>query len=378
MRRKILIISGVAAIIILVVVIFVVSRGDGDTSPIPSQGGQDLPGARVLSDNNTGPSVGMGGAALRKVSENKAFDLWVSANGDDVYYIGLDGKVFLGKNGPDLEISDSKLSALNSVEQSPSSTKILAAFGNPRSPQWAVFGLSDKFWSPLPGSITKATWGNNDNQIFALASNNSVHELDLSRSPYGDKNLFQGPGFKDFDLMLSPKSNLLLVEKPSALTDSRVFEINLKDRSLALVFSNQRGVVWRVSEDRKWSFVFSSPESFFVLDQLGNALLPPETDTGTLIPKTIPDKCGSYRENIFCFVPINFGSAQLPDDYLTGKIFTEDDLYEINAVERSAILKVAAYQYSFGPIDAKNVVVRDNIVYFINRYDDALYELILK
>ncbi len=386
-NKKVLAVIGVVVALIAIVVVLVISkRRPLPTTPTPPVAGNEtnFPTTTEKSQQQSETKTDeKSGASLRKISENSVFDFWVSPDGKDVYYIGNDGKVFGGKDGPDLEISTSKLSALNRIGVSPSSSKILAAFGDPRAPQWAVFGISDKFWSPLQGNIIEAAWGKNDNQVFALASNGgaiSIVDVDLSRSPFAQKTVFKNLGLQDVRMAYGPPEKLLFFEKPSGLYESRVFQFDLKSSLVNLVFAAQKGSYLNFSEDRNWLFKYSSLGGTAIFRNNLILFIPEEADADAAVSfATLPSKCNALVKTLFCFVPNQRPSnIVMPDDYLMGRFRSTDSLHKISLITGSDNVVFGSGESLLGSVDAKNVRVREGRVYFINRYDSALYELDLK
>jgi len=381
LTQKRLLITGGVVVLIAAVTIFLIAtrRENKPVATQPIQGGEELLPAPEAPRMDEVVTSGKSGPALRKISENTVFDFWVSYDGRDIYYLGNDGRIFAGKNGPDLEVSTEKLQALNRIEPSPSSTKILAAFGDPRRPQWAVFGASDRFWSPLPGNIIEATWGKNDNQIFAFGTDDAIREIDLSKSPFGEKTVMKNINPKDIRLLYYPDNKLFLLEKPSGIYESRIFQIDLKTLSINLMFAAQKGGALAFSEDRNWIFKYSSRDGVSLLTKALSLLVPEEADADVSVSfPTLPSKCNSWQTILFCFVPLKPADGTLfPDDYFAGRFYSIDDLYKVDLETGFGDLIIRRGENPLGIVDAKNVKVRDNKIYFMDRYDNALYELAL-
>lgn len=66
-----------------------------------------------------------------------------------------------------------------------------------------------------------------------------------------------------------------------------------------------------------------------------------------------------------------------PDDYFAGRFYSIDDLYKVDLETGFGDLIIRRGENPLGIVDAKNVKVRDNKIYFMDRYDNALYELAL-
>ncbi len=62
----------------------------------------------------------------------------------------------------------------------------------------------------------------------------------------------------------------------------------------------------------------------------------------------------------------------LPDDYLKRAVYSNDFIYELD-LEKNALLPV--FEENKQPIDAINFELLGNKLFFINRYDNRLYQL---
>ena len=171
----------------------------------------------------------------------------------------------------------------------------------------------------------------------------------------------------------------MFFEKPSGFYESRVFQFDLKTSLVNLVFAAQKGSFLNFSEDRNWLFKYSSLGGTAIFRNNLVLFIPEEADADAAASfSTLPSKCNSWQTNLLCFVPDRIPSNVLmPDDYLTGRFHSVDTLREISLVTGVENVVFGPKENTFSSIDAKNVKVREKRVYFINRYDNALYELTL-
>lgn len=314
------------------------------------------------------------GIELKKISEEKVFDLWVVPDTREVYYLTLDGRVFSAKEGPDLDISTQTIDALNFVEAGPKNQKVLAAFGDPRAPQWGIFDVIDRVWRPLPSEITGATWGGTNESLIATVKNaneSNLVEIDLTRTPPAYKVFIRDFRLKSVAFTYLPENRLIITERPSASYAGRVWQLDLETLGFNLLVAPERGLVLRWAREKNIGFKFDTSFGFLVVDNNLRGLLP-------TFFNTLPQKCGASAEVVYCFAPQNIPqNVTLPDDYLQKKFFSIDDLFALNIETGSTQKILSSNSGEFPAIDAKNPQILGDKIYFINRYDNYLYELSL-
>jgi hypothetical protein len=71
-----------------------------------------------------------------------------------------------------------------------------------------------------------------------------------------------------------------------------------------------------------------------------------------------------------------FSVARLPDEYDQSVYFTNDDLYSINTGTGS-LAKIFSSSAINQNLDATHIKVFNNVLFFINRYDQKIYALSL-
>ena len=233
---KILIIAG----IVIVAVLGIYFGLKAITSPRPSSTptenveGREEP-QTIPTENGT--------VMLRKISENPVFDFWVNPNSKEVFYLTANGFVFGAKEGPDLELSGQELGALNSIKASPSTGKLLTAFGDPRTPQWAIFDVVDGVWRPLPREIANTTWGETDEELISLLSDSRLVKTDLTENPPTHESILQNFDLKDTILSYIAGGRVLVVERPSVSYAGRAWSVDIKTKRLNLLFSAENGLL---------------------------------------------------------------------------------------------------------------------------------------
>jgi hypothetical protein len=94
---------------------------------------------------------------------------------------------------------------------------------------------------------------------------------------------------------------------------------------------------------------------------------------------TIPSKCSVGEDIGYCFVPVvPFSSLEnnikLPEDYFKNKFYTSDSLYKIDfgLEESSEIITLNEFKINIDAFSPRQI---GNSIYFINKYNKALYQL---
>ncbi|MCP6720112.1 MAG: hypothetical protein KJI72_02170 [Patescibacteria group bacterium] len=315
------------------------------------------------------------GVELKKLSEETVFNSWVIPGTREIYYFTPEGRVFSAKAGPDLEISQQTINALNFTQVELEAKQVLASFGDPRVPQWGIFDVIDGVWRPLPSEIVNATWGvNNDKLIAVIKNENELNlvEVDLSRNPPAYETLIRDFRLKDIKMTHIPPDRLIISEAPSASYTGRIWQLDLTTLSFNLLIAPEQGLTTIWSGDKRFAFLFGADSGFLILNDNFQIALPTPFST-------LPQKCNVSASKIYCFVPQNVPlDVNLPDDYLQKKFYSIDDLFALDIESGSVERILTSNTGGFPAIDAKNVQPLDDRLYFINRYDNYLYELKLR
>jgi len=308
--------------------------------------------------------------APQKISDRPIFNYWLSPETEEIFYLTPKGEVYNAKAGEDILYSSQTFSAINSIIPSPSAQEILMAFGDPRQPQWGIFDINDRTWRPLPADLLEATWADSDHNLIGLVKNQqniSLANIDLQSSPPKIKIIISDFRFKDIDLKWQAPDQLLIMEKPSASYRGKVWKLDLKTLSFQTLYGPELGLMLYHSQDNQYLFKYSLPYRFFAINNQKQFSLPP----------TFPQKCDSYLNTIYCFVPssLTLPDSTLPDDYFSRKTYSLDALF-VNDLESGDMNQIfMSSQENIPAIDATNVrITPDGFLYFINRYDNYLYE----
>ena len=351
-------------------------------SPTPSAttGGGSLPTGGTTggaSETSTATTSAVNVPTLTKISDHNVFYYWVDPQTSDVRYLGTDGEVWNAKNGGDVSESQQTVSALRSAEVYQNGQEVLVSFGDPTSPQWAVYNAVDKTWHPLPQSIENATWGANQNQLIAFTKNIDSYSLayvDLTKNPPSFKTIMNNVYFHNAILTFSAPGTLIITERPSSSYQGSVWELNLKTLSLNMLLEPQNGLFSEPSADGSLIYETVNGTTSII-------------NTSTLQPSnlpfpSLPNKCdlsaNASSSSIYCFSPENLTqSVTMPDDYLMKAFYTIDILYNYQFASGNTRAVILSGAPGIPMLDATEVTSFGNNIYFVNRYDQSLYQLAL-
>jgi len=109
------------------------------------------------------------------------------------------------------------------------------------------------------------------------------------------------------------------------------------------------------------------------------------TDTGTsdvLGIKTLPEKCvwSNGGETLYCAVPKAAPGGTYPDSWYQGEISFADQLWRIDALTGNAAILADPSSLAGTDIDGIKLMLdeKDNYLFFVNKKDSFLWELVLK
>ncbi len=310
--------------------------------------------------------------SVKKLSDTAIFDFWVSKNTNEVYYINADGKVFIATDGNDLSLNTQYINTINFIKSSPSGSKIIAAFGDPQNPQWGLFDVVDKVWTPLSNNITTLNWGGNDNILIGLIEDTGKQNLsflDISKNPVKSTIIVDNIQINDLLLYWTSSSSILLAERPGSFYQGRVWQINPVNKTIKTVINGESGLVLNTDLTNNNILKFSNPKSFVIADYAFRAKFP-------VFFATLPEKCGSDIDVTYCFVPSDeetFFNYSLPEDYAQKKVFSIDNFFAIDLKTEESSLILNSGSSEFGPFDGIKVAPIKDKIYFQNRYDGYLY-----
>jgi hypothetical protein len=191
---------------------------------------------------------------------------------------------------------------------------------------------------------------------------------------------------EDVTVQWPSKNNMIISDRPSAYTTGSIWLFNVSSKTLSPVVYENLGMesLWNASGS---ALLFSAGSN----NAGGELTFKNASGTEkTLSFATLPSKCvfgpstaasGTANPSvlIYCAVPRDqntFSIARLPDEYDQNVYFTDDDFYRMDAGTGS-LNQIFSFGTAGLSIDATRVKAFNNILFFINRYDQKIYALAL-
>ena len=379
-KRVVLITGLLIGLALIVFVIWYFFIRSSKTPTAPGTGGElpvgsTLPGTSSEGPGGTLDSTASSGKTTVGISDHPVFDFWINQETGEVFYLDPEGRVWGAKEGPDIELSQQTIAALNAITPSPRGTGILASFGDPHSPQWGIFDVVDSAWSPLPATFINVTWGANQDTLFGFVRDGDTGAANLARidiSAAQPTITLLAEKILPLDVRLSflYPSSLILAERPAASYESRVWKFDTTRKTLNLLFSRS-GFLIATTQTPAYLLWSAGASEFIVSDA--------ETSSSAVpVPfVTFPEKCAATPEYLACFAPRTLSSLPpriIPDDYLSGAFKTTDDLLllDFSTLEIEALQDSTLSDVSFDGWHPR-IREQDQALYFINRRDGKLY-----
>lgn len=372
--------------------------------PLPT-GGKSGEGNVAVGDLPVGgeqqgiiPVVATSGTKFGIIAEASALAYFVDSS-NTATFIQPDGQVVRVVSGKTMSLSSAKVADLTWASFSADGKKIAAASGSHVSKRFSIFDVQDAAWKEFPIGISAAAWspvGATLAYLAPLGDRTALTTIDYSKKNPAAARVASF-ALEDAELAWAGASKIVLAQKPSARAAGTLWLYNLKNGSLTDVAEYEPGLVgqWSALGDRGLLFSATTagvPSQLRLVDENGvvirylSFLTLPEkcvfspvslaaentTSSGTPTSSRSSSLPPSSSRFLICAVPRDesFRNAILPDDYLKYALYTTDDVYEINLSDGNARV------VSTDPgrrLDAINLSVVNNKLFFINRYDKRVY-----
>lgn len=259
--------------------------------------------------------------------------------------------------------------------QAKSQDRILLSINNsplmPRS--FHLFIPESKSWIELQGSISSASLSPTGEFFAAFSEENASLEIFnyISQELVSSFSL----NLSDFEIFWLKEELILFLSKPSEGTQGAVLAFNIENNSLEILKEDFGLSTLSSPNGENLLYLTGSPLSNSVL-----ALKTPELDQ-PLNFVSFPSKCSFAGENtIYCAVPANQDStASYPDSYLQRAAHSSDSIRRLEIFASSvAETTVLRSNEQALPLDIIELELVGEYLYFINRYDNQLYQLSLE
>jgi len=325
---------------------------------------------------------------LKILSNQPIFDYWINAatSTKQIFYLNQDGLLFkIKEGGEDEAVTPEPIKNLQAIKSSFNGKLALIKF-DPlaslgKAPRFLIFNSETKISEFLPESATAAAFSPDAKKIAYLEtpggnlviSNLVIKDL-VGSKPKTSKILSLNQ--KDFDLEWILPENIILTPKPSAFSADSAWNFNIKTKifeSLDAAGLNGLMINWSIDgkTSDKLGLRFNSQkqgrEGFLILiNEKGGK-------RANFDFLTLPNKCFFSEPKIYCAVPLEIPpKTVLPDDYLKRTFYSNDSLYQID-INQNSLSEILAAGNPI--IDAVRLNVIEGKLFFINRYDNKLYEL---
>lgn len=388
----------------------------GSLPGVPVQGTSGSQTGNIVGTSGNSPSAPAGSSQTFGVLANEqAIDYYIDS-GNNTTIIQPDGTILTLTNGQPVILSSSKIQDIMSASFSYDGKKILVNFGDAGDPQTSVFDIASKAWTPLPQGMQSPVWSPNNYQVAYLTTGasgsgkESVATLNvaaLSTPP----SVLTTITMEDMLLQWPNKNMLVLSDKPDAYTVGSALAFNISSKAITPIAFEYPSL------QSAWSNATSGLGVIFT-GTAGNvggdlSLISPSGNQRVLTFVTLPSKC-AFNEDIvalpqaasttattaatstkaatstmtmagattttldlYCAVPRDqqtLSIARLPDEYDQKMIFTADDFYKVNTSDGALTTVFSDQSYN---LDATDLKIFNDRLFFINRYDERLYGVAL-
>ncbi len=395
--KKILYILLAIAIIAIVAFVFYqfISRGisggttgAGQTGSLPATGSQQFPssGQSTTTTPGTQGTTATSSVKFGVVSDGPALDYFVN-NANVVTIVRPDGTIESIANSATSSLSNATIPNIITASFSYDGKKILVSSLVGTTTRTSVFDIASQKWTSLPDNMESPAWSPINNEIAYLApSGYGAETVDTINAGAANPRPVTLTTLTMENMLLQwPMANtLILSDRPSAFVAGSIWKFNIPSRALSSVVFEGLGVesIWNASGS---ALLFSGDGN-----NAGGALdlQDPAGNRDALSFGTLPSKCvfaaqtttsTSSTDSIYCAVPIDqstFQVARLPDEYDQKIYFTNDNFYGIDPSSGS-LSNIFSAANANQNIDATDLKIFNNILFFINRYDQKLYAISL-
>ena len=348
-----------------------------------------------------------GVSKLNLVSQSQALDYFVD-KGSNAFILQPDGQVIKMSGGKAESLSNG-LSADVTYASFSSDGKRIAAYtsdslsGN----KIHIFDTENKIWSLFPNAAQNFSWAPDSHKIAYLSrvsGVNTIYTADADNSRVKPTELIKMRA-EDMTISWPIPSAIFLGDRPNSAWNSSLWSLNVSKKTLSPLLSDMPGLetVWGSSTIQTMGLAFSSGANgnggqLRLINQDGkkfqtfdfitfpskcafyDKIISPDstrssTTTISTSSKTAAPVAPKFSLMLVCAVPRDgdaLNNNPLPDAYLKKALFTSDDFFEIN-VSTGEFKSV--FSDSSKNLDADNVKIFNQSVFFINRYDKKIYSI---
>lgn len=366
----------------------------------PQTSSQGLVDGQMISGNNfiSSSSDDIATSKLNVISDNTIYDYWIfnpdyslavstsstqKIQENGVFYMGRDGIIYKIKaDGADEVLASVPIENFQSLKSSFDGKRVIIKTNNAGTPKFIIYNSEDNLFESLVDKITAVDFSPDGKKIaYFLTNTKDFNQSDLTTKSLVD--LKQKPTTlisfyqNDFDLDWISQNKITFIPKPSAFYSTSIWAFDIIKKTLsrlAIDEENLSGLIVNWSSDGKIGLRFSSSAEgrnrvLNLIDDQGEI----KANIGFI---TLPEKCFISDPKIYCAIPKSIpDKTSLPDDYLKNAIYFIDSIYQIDITQNSF---EEIFNGSSLSIDAFNLKLVDDKLFFINKYDNKLYVLELQ
>jgi hypothetical protein len=363
----------------------------GQTGSLPGAANQQFPTGGQTSTVSTFNAnlANTSSSQFGIISNDQALDYFVDA-ANIVTLIKPDGTIESIANNKTSIVSVSTTPNIASAAFSYDGKKLLVTSRAGTTTKSSVFDLAARSWILLPNGMQSPVWSPTNYRVAYLVPSNSGSETltTIDAGKADTKPVVIAPlAMEDVVLQWPNKNTIIISDRPSAYTTGSIWLFNISSKTLSSVAYEYLGIesLWNASGS---ALIFSAGSN-----NAGGQLAFRNTAgvQKTFSFVTLPSKCafGSPRvvsgtanlsSLIYCAVPSDqdtLSLARLPDEYDQKIYFTNDYFFSVDAAtgSRKGIFSFSTVNQN---IDATRMKILNNILFFINRYDQKIYALALQ
>lgn len=301
-------------------------------------------------------------SAIKPISSAPVFDYWLNRSSNEIFYLSLTGEIYkITSDGREEKVNSRTVENINSIQPSLDGSKAIISL--------AVFDTTDKTYQPLPMGTISAAWDpKSNNRVAYLKSGGQTSSINLLTLSNKKSQEVIKLAQKDLELEWVVPDIIYLKQKSSSRIASSLWALDINKKTLRQIFKEEMGLTVKWSRDGSLGIKTTNALTNF----------PQLIDKDAAVVKVLSfialsSKCSFENQKIYCAVPRNISPrTNLLDDYLMRKNYLEDDILVWDV---ASFLPDLIFDGTTQAIDVENLQIKNNRLFFINRYDQKLYRL---
>ncbi|PIR87854.1 MAG: hypothetical protein COU10_02335 [Candidatus Harrisonbacteria bacterium CG10_big_fil_rev_8_21_14_0_10_45_28] len=369
-RKKILLIILVLALVTGGILVYYYLSRQPATEPLPVL--NNAPGPLATGETQD-PAVleEIAKTVPRLIVDGQAKDFWISDNGG-IFYIDGAGGIFRTEpnTGESEKLSTVMGGPVRQISPARNGDRVLLSFIQDDVPYFRIFNTLSRSWLGLPDKTLAAAWSPDNKKIAYLASDGAPFATLYILTVESGRSEATGVSLPVFDPVIGwpVEEKILLSSSVTSKDAGALWAVNLKNQKLAKIDDANHGLVIEWAPEAGYGLAFSTERGLFAMGLDGEVV-------ADLDLVTLPEKCSVGDEFIYCGTGGGLRQASLPDSYWTREKYSNDDLMIISVEGDFLSLKNSLKMADGRPLDIYRPKINGDILYFINKYNGAVYSL---